>query len=863
LVAYGEKVSVKLEWAGGNRANKMHWDGTISVRRGTITSVLNAGLDGAEAWKKKGPSAITFVSLTEGGTDGLVVTAEAGAGATLVFQSPILERTFPLDRLPLGGVRATGDKGAWLTVEKTNDIGIKMPRQECGAVIADRRGRLWTIGIASAGRLESAATRQTFILGSVGETEWTKQLTVAGPGAVYFPTALSEPGGLLLVAWCELRNDRWEVRVVQCDPRSGKLGTVTTLSTAAVALCPSLYQGLEGAFCAWQSGDGGELFRIRVSQRQDGKWSAPLSIPAPGHAFRPVIAGGGEDVVIAFDTFVGRDYDVYAVRLADGKLTKPVAIFASDAEEMSPVACADSAGTVWISAANRLAGLRGMTRMSPVTKAGALKGAPILSMTRDDTGRLWLVSGRGAGRRSKGLFRPILVAGEAILAGTPMQIPMTWGTPIIRGDNSFVHAAPAKLYRGSLVLPKKLPAGPPKTAVAPSGGEKAPPKPPVLPRKRREIVIGGERYGVYFGELHTHLGEHPSDRTVRTWVDRYYLRSRHEYGLDVGATSDHDWPNMTHTKFMVQQGFSKVLNQPDRYLALSGFEWSGHGPTRKRYGDRTVVFAKEYTSILRITDIADTPAKLHAGLRKWGGIDWPHHVGASWAIMDWDSHSEEIEPVIELTSNHGVYETYDREHVIAGWTKTPIADRNAKVKREALKRGGVQVRPAIGDQDFTSLQYGLSQGHQFAFVGSSDSHNGLAGYRTGMTAIIAKDLTREAIFEAWQARRAYALRGGEPILVDFRIAGAFMGQETTVSGSPKLSVKVIGTASVEKIEIVRNNEYLHTRKGNGTSELSFQYVDLEAARGKKSYYYVRVFQRGSAYAWASPIWVAVKSTERQ
>ncbi|MBT4818371.1 MAG: hypothetical protein HON70_21865, partial [Lentisphaerae bacterium] len=439
-----------------------------------------------------------------------------------------------------------------------------------------------------------------------------------------------------------------------------------------------------------------------------------------------------------------------------------------------------------------------------------------------------------------------------------MHLPMTWGTPVIRRDNTFLHAGSAKVYRGPLILPKKLPTGPPLAVIAPSAGEKSPPKAPVLPRKRREIMVAGERYGVYFGELHTHLGEHPSDRTIRTWVDRYYLRARHEYGLDVGATSDHDWPNMTYTKFMVQQGISRVLNKPGEFIAFSGFEWSGHGPTRKRYGDRTVVFAREYTPIFRITDIGNTPAKLHAGLRKWGGIDWPHHVGASWAIMDWDTLSAEIEPVVELTSNHGVYETYDQDRAIAGWTKTPIADRNTKIPRSASKRGGTTFRKPIGDQDFTSLQYGLGQGHQFAFVGSSDSHNGLAGYRTGMTAIIAKDLTREAIFEAWRARRAYALRGGEPIFVDVRMGAAVMGQETIVRGNPALAIRVIGTAPVEKVEIVRNNEYIHTRQGTGAAELSFQYVDAAPIRGKKSYYYVRVFQVGEAYAWGSPIWVTVK-----
>ena len=47
-------------------------------------------------------------------------------------------------------------------------------------------------------------------------------------------------------------------------------------------------------------------------------------------------------------------------------------------------------------------------------------------------------------------------------------------------------------------------------------------------RKRasaHEVAIDGERYKLYFGELHTHFGEYPGDRTIETWTDQYYMNA--------------------------------------------------------------------------------------------------------------------------------------------------------------------------------------------------------------------------------------------------------------------------------------------------------------------------------------------------
>ncbi len=122
--------------------------------------------------------------------------------------------------------------------------------------------------------------------------------------------------------------------------------------------------------------------------------------------------------------------------------------------------------------------------------------------------------------------------------------------------------------------------------------------------------------------------------------------------------------------------------------------------------------------------------------------------------------------------------------------------------------------------------------------------------------VLSPESSRAAIIEAWKNRRAYALRGGERILVEFSVNDAFMGAETRVTGAPRLAAKIAGTAPLERVEIIRNNEFIYTAPGDGP-RLQFEYSDNAATPGEH-YYYLRIFQEGEAYAWSSPVWVTVE-----
>ena len=66
-------------------------------------------------------------------------------------------------------------------------------------------------------------------------------------------------------------------------------------------------------------------------------------------------------------------------------------------------------------------------------------------------------------------------------------------------------------------------------------------------------------------------------------------------------------------------------------------------------------------------------------------------------------------------------------------------------------------------------------------------------------------------------------------------------------------MKVLGTAPIKELVIIRDNTYIERRPGQGeTMEFAFQEKDLAAGA---HYYYARVEQTDGHVAWASPIWV--------
>jgi hypothetical protein len=80
-----------------------------------------------------------------------------------------------------------------------------------------------------------------------------------------------------------------------------------------------------------------------------------------------------------------------------------------------------------------------------------------------------------------------------------------------------------------------------------------------------------------------------------------------------------------------------------------------------------------------------------------------------------------------------------------------------------------------------------------------------------------------------------------------------MGEEVRTGRLPALKIRVIGTDSIAKLDIIRNEKLIFSSEP-GKKDVSLTYLDRNPRQGT-SYYYVRVIQDDWEMAWGSPIWV--------
>jgi len=119
-----------------------------------------------------------------------------------------------------------------------------------------------------------------------------------------------------------------------------------------------------------------------------------------------------------------------------------------------------------------------------------------------------------------------------------------------------------------------------------------------------------------------------------------------------------------------------------------------------------------------------------------------------------------------------------------------------------------------------------------------------------------EDFTRQGILDAMRKRHAYAAT--DNIVMDFRIentaAGtALMGDIVNSGTRPKLVARILGTAPIKQIDVIKNNTYIHKLTPN-VNAASFEYVD-NAIQPGENYYYVRAEQTDGQLVWSSPIWI--------
>ncbi|HID07658.1 MAG TPA: DUF3604 domain-containing protein, partial [Armatimonadetes bacterium] len=273
-----------------------------------------------------------------------------------------------------------------------------------------------------------------------------------------------------------------------------------------------------------------------------------------------------------------------------------------------------------------------------------------------------------------------------------------------------------------------------------------------------------EGWRVFYGDIHGH-NEHCDGRGT---IDEYYQWGRDVRFLDFCALTNH----VEGAKRLQVDDFWHIdvakaaeYNAPGRFVTFVAFEWGSWTV----WGDKCVYYLDDDGPYYPANEpIADTPQKLFKLLKGKRAIVIPHHTKYG-GQTDWDRYDPYWEPVVEIYSIWGSSECYGEHSVQAAWER----------------------------------------GYRLGVIGSSDNHSGHPGTPPGgLACIFAKQLTREALFNALRNRKCYATTGAR-ILMDFRINGAPMGNAVKDVDELEVHVRVAGTAPIERMEILRNSEVVH------------------------------------------------------
>ncbi len=245
-------------------------------------------------------------------------------------------------------------------------------------------------------------------------------------------------------------------------------------------------------------------------------------------------------------------------------------------------------------------------------------------------------------------------------------------------------------------------------------------------------------------------------------------------------------PEQMAREWAAVQEMTRSHHQPGAFVTFPGYEWQGDG----RYGDHNVVFREEGGVIDRVLTLPE----LYAALRGKDAIAIPHHtayeVGARG--KDWSVHDETLSPFVEVFSVHGCSET-DEEWI-------------------GLRRN-TKMGPGIGGSTY---QDALDRGLHVGAMCSTDGMGSFPGrYNWGLMACLAPELTRDALWDAFLQRRVYGVTG-DRIELAFHVNDAAMGSRIAVDGSRDIRVSVTGSDALDRVEVLRNGQVVHTYCHQGT-----------------------------------------------
>ena len=351
------------------------------------------------------------------------------------------------------------------------------------------------------------------------------------------------------------------------------------------------------------------------------------------------------------------------------------------------------------------------------------------------------------------------------------------------------------------------------------------------------VSFNNKSYRILRGDVHRHTelsGDGAGDGTL----DDLYRYTLDAAQMDYAHVADHQMGDDDEYNWWITQKSNDLYFISERFVPLFGYERSLPYPN----GHRNIIWATRGKVVLPI-DAKERKGEVNTGsllypyLRLTEGIA-TSHTSATPQGTDWRDNDAALEPMVEIYQ--GYESNYEHDGAPRAW-----------------KEGD---KPAHGGQRPAGFVWSAwAKGYKLGVQASSDH----ISTHTSFACVLAEEFTRKGIVDAMRKRHVYAAT--DAIIMDYRAllsdGEVLMGDIAASSTAPRLTVKIVGTAKIRQIDVVKNNQYVH-KMTPGAREASFTFADAAFGDGPTpdgtNYYYIRAEQEDGEMVWSSPIWVKKK-----
>jgi hypothetical protein len=313
----------------------------------------------------------------------------------------------------------------------------------------------------------------------------------------------------------------------------------------------------------------------------------------------------------------------------------------------------------------------------------------------------------------------------------------------------------------------------------------------------------------YWGDLHGQSGETVGTNPART----YFAYARDKAFVDIVGHQGNDF-QITDDFWAELNRLTAEFDKPGRFVCVPGYEWSGNTGMG---GDRNIFYRREGRPIFRSSRIlvagqSETNADCYTAKDLFGALDGEDavviaHVGGRYADIKL-AHEGKLERAVEVHSTWGTFEWLLHDAFEKGYRVGVVCHSDDHKGRPGATRPGASTFGAIG----------------------------------GLTCYLMPELTRDALFAALRQRRHYGTTGtrmcislaglfAQPVTrflddpklgpaAERSVREALMGDIVRPDSQPmRLSAEVIGTAPLERVDVLCGTHVVHTVRPYAAADL--------------------------------------------